>query len=233
MDFTLTCDCGKQQTVNEGTSGSKLNCACGCTIKIPSLHILREQAGLTGVKVHPAAVVAEAITQGRLPPPKCVNCDNPHGRIVRITTECERSWKRTRSSRGIGQVILVLFSWGLYLISTFGEDKDVEIQGRDLIVETPVSLCTSCWGFFRRVGLLGMKYLVWVSLVIGLVLFVFLPNGSMPGKWLLVFGIGLGLSHRLLTIRRQRRFKKLLRTIPEYCQLLDDYPSATIEIPVT
>lgn len=50
MEFTVSCSCGRVQTVSEGSAGARIACDCGQTVDVPSLTQLRKQAGLSAIE---------------------------------------------------------------------------------------------------------------------------------------------------------------------------------------
>jgi hypothetical protein len=46
--LSLPCECGRQVALTEGAAGARVQCACGRTLRVPSLSELRRQARLAG-----------------------------------------------------------------------------------------------------------------------------------------------------------------------------------------
>src|SRR5581483_2345095 len=43
MQYRLSCECGRELIVSEGSAGASVACACGASVKVPSLGALRSQ----------------------------------------------------------------------------------------------------------------------------------------------------------------------------------------------
>jgi hypothetical protein len=64
MHFRLPCECGRQLSVTEGAAGATFQCACGRTVKVPSLEELRRQFAVEAEAPSAAGQVGESNRTG-------------------------------------------------------------------------------------------------------------------------------------------------------------------------
>lgn len=80
----------------------------------------------------------------QLPPDThCVCCQINTAETLECWVECERTYDRT----GKGWAMAILFVWNLplYLLArVFGGKSVHEVDGRELFVRTPLSICETC-----------------------------------------------------------------------------------------
>jgi hypothetical protein len=144
-EFRIDCSCGQRVTVTEGDAGGTLPCPCGRTVRVPSLHELRTQAGLTPYDLSPELVIENLLAAGKLPPTKtCVCCSKETDEILRVVTECERSWVRWTGgvtwAHLLAMILLPIWLWERTERHEFGKDK---------IYSLPIPICLGCRPILR------------------------------------------------------------------------------------
>src|SRR5262245_58695849 len=127
-EYRTDCSCGKRFTVTEGDAGGTLRCSCGHIVRVPSLHELRAQIGLTPYDLSPELVIENLLAAGRLPPTKsCTCCGRETDEILQVVTECERSWVRWTGGVSwahlLAMMILPIWLWERSERKEFGRDK--------------------------------------------------------------------------------------------------------------
>src|SRR5262245_825581 len=137
MGYEIRCDCGRAISVAEGDAGSRISCACGLTVQVPSLNQLRASAGEE--RLAPDFVVEQLLYAGRLPSGEhCVWCGVVTDGRIHCQTECERETVREQASpgwfAGLGVLTGLPFLW----------NRKETRRGRDLILTLPLRVCPSC-----------------------------------------------------------------------------------------
>ena len=137
--------------MTEGDAGGSLLCPCGRSLRIPPLHELRSQAGLTPYYLSPELVIESLLAAGRLPPTKtCVCCGKETDEILRVSTECERSWVKWSGGSCWTSILvmLILPIWMLILPIWFWvwfwERPERKEFGKDKIYSLPIPICLGC-----------------------------------------------------------------------------------------
>jgi hypothetical protein len=160
MDFLVPCECGAPTRVSEGSAGAKIPCACGRTITVPPLHVLRAEIGLSPYPgVSPEMAVERLLAAGRLPADHfCVGCGRETDQVAQVRAECERAVVR---GGGFSWATLLL-SWLFLPVIIFQGDEPQE-YGQDKVYWLPLVLCEGCqraaqdrgtlWDYFQRVPL--------------------------------------------------------------------------------
>jgi hypothetical protein len=147
MDFHLDCECGNRVAVTEGSAGATVDCACGRTIKVPSLSQLRKLHGLAPVYLlNPVREIESLREAGELPPGnECVGCGVPASDIVSLFAECERAW--ANRPQGIGGWITFLFQPWLFRWLRGGRVNPTwegGSFGQNLTLPVPLRVCPDC-----------------------------------------------------------------------------------------
>jgi hypothetical protein len=228
MDLGVYCECGRCLPVAEDDVGSSLTCPCGRRVIVPLLDEFRDRPFLLSAASLERRV-QRMIAEGELPSTDgCIRCgEGRAAQEVNVTLECERYTARAHG----GQRFLIFPSlWvGWLWVAWWREEEWVEIRGRDTDVPTPICLCAECRRQFRGparpVSLLLAALLLAVS---GLVGYFDVMAGVGLGAVGLVL---LGWQRRRASNRRQRALKGLLRKVPVYRQVLENYPQAVVLVP--
>ncbi len=139
MDFQLTCACGATRTVNEGSAGVELECSCGRHIKVPPLHELRKQAGLTPHDVSPELIIEAGLVDGSiLPNRECASCGVDTVAMVRVRIECERAIRKGGMTWGTTLLGLFFLPLALY---RYEREKE---YGDNKLYTVPLMICPQC-----------------------------------------------------------------------------------------
>lgn len=219
MEFTVSCSCGRVQTVSEGSAGARIACACGEMVDVPSLAQLRKQAGLSAVEVAVEFQIARLVETRELPPPSCIMCGSNSADQMSFAAICEQIY--VQKSGG--------FSWFTLLCSLGNfmawRPTEISMHGRNTIVPTPVSACDHC-----RRQLMHTSSQVFAALLAlaGVVAMLMLSRQS----GMIFFGLAFvayfysGWSNK----HRQRALKQWLGQIPLYKQLFDKYPDTVLQL---
>jgi hypothetical protein len=145
MDFHLDCECGNRVAVTEGSAGATVDCACGRTIKVPSLSQLRKLHGLEPASLlNPVLLIEHLAAAGELPPGEtCIQCGFPTSETLNVVAECEKVW--IRRSGGVLKSTLIFFISLLFTpFVIFYRGGVVGVYGRDLILPVPLRVCPDC-----------------------------------------------------------------------------------------
>jgi hypothetical protein len=151
MDYAVACPCGNQIEVRAAQAGSKVQCACGQSVTIPALSQLRHVAGQPRYEVSIVDKVRRMVSDGRLPIGQlCIECGRNTQSTSTFIVECQRP--RTRGNSYWKTIFLTLTATLLapfwMALAIFQEvrdaDRNPEITGTELIVHTPIRLCSEC-----------------------------------------------------------------------------------------
>jgi hypothetical protein len=222
--LAVECECGRALPVPADGRGP-LVCSCGKRVVVPPPEEFQ------GRSVVLSAATAERrlrrlLAAGELPPMgACTACglwDNL--RVVDLWLDCERS--RVRTSGGSGFLVIPL-PYFLY-IRWWEEEQRVEFVGRDTALPTPLCFCPHC---AQELPCLRGADLAAVAAVIAL--------GALVGYFAWVAGLVVGLVGLAAVlwrrgrrwVRWQRGLKALIRKVPMYGQMLDEYPFARVVVP--
>lgn len=143
--FHCTCECGYVLPIAASSAGTIVPCRCGKQVKVPKLSELKR---LSGQQAEPLAGIADYLRimylEKQLPPDThCVCCQSKTPEILDCWVECERTYDR--NGKGWAMAILFVWSLPLYLLTkAFNRGVAHEVDGRELIVRTPLSICEKC-----------------------------------------------------------------------------------------
>jgi hypothetical protein len=168
-------------------------------------------------------MIEHLLADGDLPPPQCVGCGGEPAVTITPIAECEKTWRQGGGNSPLAIAIIgALFGW--IVITTRDTRRTL---GRNLTVAAPIRLCPKC--VERSATTMAERILPWLK-------WLFLAGAAVAflfAQWL----VGLGLLAcfvliLIVTVRMTRRRnearKRLLREVPIYAQLMDEYPEATI-----
>jgi hypothetical protein len=145
MTFHYTCECGYALPIAASSAGAVVPCRCGRQVKIPKLSELKR---LSGQQVEPIAGIADYLRtmylNKELPPDAhCVICQANTSDTLECWVECERTWDRT--GKQWGMAMLFVASIPLWVLSrVLGGARKHEVDGRELVVRTPLPICENC-----------------------------------------------------------------------------------------
>ena len=145
MSFHYTCECGYALPVAASAAGTFVPCRCGKQVKVPKLSELKR---LSGQQVEPLAGIADYLRtmylEKQLPPDThCVTCKSKTTGTLDCWVECERTFDR--EGKQWGMAMLFVFSIPLWLLArVFSGVRKHEVDGRELVVRTPLPLCENC-----------------------------------------------------------------------------------------
>ncbi|MBI1916441.1 MAG: hypothetical protein HYS12_17160 [Planctomycetes bacterium] len=226
MQFSVPCyACGKRLLVSEGAAGAHLQCECGWEVMVPDLLTLRQQAGLPSHEARPAELIAHLVNVGELPEGRaCAGCGQDTDEVVETVAQCERLWSHDPGDTNVALAWLV--HWALPLLVKESEER---VFNRGLAVPVPLRLCKGCQ------GPLGPSVLLWAAgflkLLCGISAVLVLFFVPWLGAGLLAVALLAWGTERAVRRRRQATARRLLRRVPLYDRLLEDYPNAVIVDP--
>ncbi len=143
MDFTINCQCGATLRDATADAGGIKRCRCGHENSVPSLSKLRQESGQQAYDVSTAEKLRYMFADGDLPPNNvCVQCGCETSDVLQCSVECERP--HTKGRGFWGTFFLGLFAPLSVFHSIHQEYQNPEVFGRELIVDTPVPMCSKC-----------------------------------------------------------------------------------------
>jgi hypothetical protein len=231
MSLGVYCECGVCCAVEEEDTGHSVICPCGRTVVVPLLDEFRDRPRLLSAATLERRI-RRLLAEGELPDTDaCRACGQEDARVVKIVAACER---RSVHTSGGSSFLFIPLPWG-FIGARIHEETRVEIRGRDTDIRTPVSLCASCHRGLRRPSR-PLDGLALAALLLAVIVLIFIGFNGYP---LFLIGIVAAVAGMILVPWRRSRVwrrwdeavKGLLRKVPVYRQLLEDYPHAVIIIP--
>ncbi len=67
MSYSTACECGATHAVAATQAGTTLRCACGRSVTVPALSVLRQAAGQTPMPLNTVERIRAMIRDGELP----------------------------------------------------------------------------------------------------------------------------------------------------------------------
>lgn len=231
MEFILPCECGQSHTVSGGLAGTSFACSCGRTVKIPSLHILRERAGEAPIPIPPDVRIVKLTQSGELPGSSCLACGCPAHVEAEIVATCEEAYRQDAGILWWAPIaiflLLLIRPVGLLIALALREGPTEQLEhGRTTSVVVPVTLCRSClrsqlpsrahvtitwlaWGLL----LLGV-YLLWQVWIVGLVM--------------IGLSITFWIAGQIVAAEYRSRIRELVSRQVLYAELLQHYPETKL-----
>jgi hypothetical protein len=145
MQYELDCECGNKILVRETAAGAKEQCPCVRTLVVPSLHELRQSAGLPQPGLSPEKVVETLLLAGKLPEDDhCVLCGTATDGLICCTTECERAYVQS-GERPWWAYLLGFMTFGvLGAVAVRASAREDREWGKDCILPLPLRVCAAC-----------------------------------------------------------------------------------------
>ena len=145
MTYTVTCECGKRHEVSTGDAGTTLNCSCGRAVSVPSLGVLRQQAGELGRS--PEMILDSMLENGELPEDSfCVVCQARTDSVRYFEVECERV-ESVKVASLLSAVFFVIYGWIWGLLayaSSLRKEGTTPPRGRNVHYRLPLRICLVC-----------------------------------------------------------------------------------------
>jgi hypothetical protein len=146
MAYTISCQCGRQLTVQATEAGSQKSCSCGRQVSVPSLGKLARAAGEPRRTLSASEKVRVLVAAGELPAgTTCVRCQFPTNEILECSVECERPYIKQRTFWELALMHLVS-PWLAILAKSYYQEA--EVFGRETLVWTPLRMCPDCQALF-------------------------------------------------------------------------------------
>ena len=147
MNYQIACSCHKIHQVTTGDAGSSLKCSCGQNVEVPSLTVLRREAGELGGS--PELMLETMLRDGELPQDSnCVKCHAKTDNVRYFSVECETpEIKESRTGVGHMMAFVMFFGWLGALMGYLRERGNMErenIRGRLVNFRLPLQICEIC-----------------------------------------------------------------------------------------
>lgn len=225
MDFTISCDCGTEIQVSEGSAGASTTCQCGRIVQVPSLARLRSIVGMSAFDIGPEFEIQHQFASRALPLPGCLLCGSHDATPTCFVANCEQLYNK--HSGGISWVMTFLSLLVLPASWVFmTESPTTEIHGRDTVIPLPVCVCEQCrTRQFRAPPVSLLKWSGLLSFLFGLCLFLVDWTFAIA---MLACGLSLRICASALYQRHQGFLKRSLERVPVYKQLFKKYPDAIV-----
>ena len=144
MDYQVACACHKIHRVTTGDAGTSLTCSCGRMVEVPSLTVLRREAGEIGGS--PELILESMLRDGDLPQHSyCVECHAVTDHIRFFSAICETpDLKKTIRGCSYIAYYLVFGLLASVIIRTIQTQTPEEEHGRRVKFRLPLRICHIC-----------------------------------------------------------------------------------------
>ena len=147
MTYPLKCECGKTHRVDGTLAGSKLACACGREIQIPSLSRLKSSVGEAALSAE--VRIEQMIQLGILPEEKrCLICGLYTEDVQHVWAVCERLEVKEPVGKSLWLQALLIILFGLFfyvfILLLLFRREDESVHGRDVRLRLPLRVCREC-----------------------------------------------------------------------------------------
>lgn len=138
--YTVRCECGAGHAVAGTAAGTRLDCACGRTVEVPSLSKLRASAGEPTVSAELA--IKKMVERDEMPAgTDCLECRLPTRDTATILVVCEQAeFKREQTGISVVNLLFGIFT-GFFV---FNRPVSGELVGRDVSFRLPLRLYRDC-----------------------------------------------------------------------------------------
>jgi hypothetical protein len=138
--YTVECECGAVRSVLPTDAGSRLPCACGREIVVPSLSALKATAGQSAMSAE--VRIEQMLQRGVLPrETNCLVCETPTTAVAHCWTTCERAVVQQPTDWQFSPWNVVSLVFG---VLTFRKVEHERSEGRDLRFRLPLRVCPDC-----------------------------------------------------------------------------------------
>jgi hypothetical protein len=138
--YSVSCECGASHRVAASQAGSKLACACGRSVAVPTMSALRKAAGELAL-VSTVDQIRAMVRDGELPTGDlCPYSGRPANDTIQFHVECERAWVRGGETSTREALVWTLLLGWIGLLFSYIKSSPREELGRDLVVVAPVKI---------------------------------------------------------------------------------------------
>jgi hypothetical protein len=143
MPYSVTCECSKVHQVTTGDAGVTLNCSCGRPVEVPSLSVLRRDAG--EFTASPELIIESMLRNNELPENSlCVQCHTVTENVRYYDVVCERAELKRAANGCIYFGYLLLFGWVGAVLAMIKDDAAQGVHGRNINFRLPLRICSVC-----------------------------------------------------------------------------------------
>lgn len=161
MSYSVSCACGVTHAVSATQAGSRIACACGRSLDVPTLSSLRKSAGESPFPLSTVERIQAMIRDGSLPSGDvCPYSGRAANDTVFFHVQCERAWERGGDSRQIAEIILyfLLCGWvGALFVAARSKPAKQMVFGRNTLLEVPLRISSDVRK--KVLGIRGQKKL--------------------------------------------------------------------------
>jgi hypothetical protein len=145
VKYSVKCECGRAQEVSTGDAGATVTCSCGRKVEVPSLSVLRREAGQ--FTAAPELILESMLANSELPDSSdCVVCHTSTDGIRTFDVHCERTETR-KEVGGCGYFAYwILFGWVGLLWASLLNRQHTAVLGRNVRFMLPLRICPTCDG---------------------------------------------------------------------------------------
>jgi hypothetical protein len=224
MEFSVQCECGCSLPVKRSQAGAELTCKCGRVNIIPSLAQLRRAVGLVGVEETPEEKIGRDLSSGLLPGEFCIKCCGKDADTLRLKADCEQSYAKGNTRLDpAGFILSMVLPFTMVFAWTTGSGTT---HGHDNIVSVPLKLCSRCRSPFVSANILTLiNCLRWGGLI-GCVAWMVVKQNLVAG---IITALLVQLTATVLLFLNQRALRAVVKSVPQYGDLLKKFPNAEIK----
>jgi hypothetical protein len=145
MSYTVACECSKILPVSAGDAGSTIACSCGREVSVPSLGILRQQAGQLGGS--PEMILDSMLQNGELPEDGfCVGCHTNTEQLRYFEVVCEQAETKGATLGLTNAIVFIFFGWLISVLSYVSmlRRETEPARGRNVHYRLPLRICPMC-----------------------------------------------------------------------------------------
>jgi hypothetical protein len=141
--YSVRCGCGKVHSVVTGQAGSRIGCTCGREVEVPSLSVLRREAGESSAS--PELVIESMLNAGELPQEsRCVECHTITNDVAYFSVVCESTeLKKPHGGCSLAS-FFILWSWIGLLFGALRNEAESRVVGRNVSFRLPLRVCPIC-----------------------------------------------------------------------------------------
>jgi len=145
MIYKVRCGCTQMHFVTAGDAGSSLRCACGRTVEVLPLHLLRTAGGESAIPL--LVQVRSLILNGQLPGTRhCARCHQPTNGMMRVGIACEPTpgESESHSEPAVGCLLGLIFGSVSSGAVTGAISHIAQEESPDVSLVVPLPVCDSC-----------------------------------------------------------------------------------------
>jgi len=151
VTYLLPCSCGQTLTVSSSQAGTNVRCCCGKDVAVPSLSVLRSQAGEEHLEDSPETIIRFVYGSGKnvVGGDSCIRCGAPATKKLTCFLEYEKPLFKKATPWPLALFMLLVAPVLVILYHTLRPREQIPLaEGKEM--QVLLAVCPNCEAALQR-----------------------------------------------------------------------------------